>query len=291
MERIAWHPAFVEAIQIELENYRDGLQFEAEHQLTAEPLKIDVMIIKKRPDLVIDKNIGRIFRANNVVEYKSPEDYVSIHDYDKVHAYSRFYAYLHQVRVDEMSVTIAATNYPKKLMEYLAGRFEVTKNQKGFYIVAGDTSATQIIVTSELDEDKNLWLKNLNKELTVPELENIFNEKQRRGKHAPLGAYFDVVVDANLETFNKLRKMGERFRKYAVETGLAAEWEALGEARGEARGKAGGVITVLRAKFGTVPEEICDSIKSYTDVTALDSLLQSAAVCTNIKDFRQNLVR
>ena len=44
MARIAWHPAFVQAIQQELEDYLDVLTFESEHQLTTEPLKIDVLI-------------------------------------------------------------------------------------------------------------------------------------------------------------------------------------------------------------------------------------------------------
>jgi len=58
---ISWHPAFVQAIQLELEDYLDVLTFEMEHQLTTEPLKIDVLIIKKTKDVVIKKNIGQIF--------------------------------------------------------------------------------------------------------------------------------------------------------------------------------------------------------------------------------------
>jgi predicted nicotinamide N-methyase len=56
---IPWHPAFVQAIKLELEPYQDALEFIAEYQLTSEPLEIDVVIIKKAPDLVIEKNIAR----------------------------------------------------------------------------------------------------------------------------------------------------------------------------------------------------------------------------------------
>jgi hypothetical protein len=45
-EQIAWHPAFVEAIKAEFEDYEDGLEFKAEHQLTKEPLRIDALIIR-----------------------------------------------------------------------------------------------------------------------------------------------------------------------------------------------------------------------------------------------------
>ncbi|MDR3183154.1 MAG: hypothetical protein LBT89_09605, partial [Planctomycetaceae bacterium] len=62
MERIAWHPAFVEAIQMELEEYRDFLEFTAEYQLTSEPLQMDILIVKKEPGVKISKNIGQIFQ-------------------------------------------------------------------------------------------------------------------------------------------------------------------------------------------------------------------------------------
>ena len=68
MARTSWHPAFVQAIENELEESRNALTFEAEHQLTSEPLKIDVLIIKKKKNVVIKKNIGQIFRLYNVVE-------------------------------------------------------------------------------------------------------------------------------------------------------------------------------------------------------------------------------
>ena len=52
---IAWHPAFVEAIQMELEHYQEALEFYPEYQLTSEPLKIDCVIIKKAKDVIIKK--------------------------------------------------------------------------------------------------------------------------------------------------------------------------------------------------------------------------------------------
>jgi len=48
---ISWHPAFVEALQMELEAYEDALEFYPEYQLTSEPLRIDCVIIKKTKDV------------------------------------------------------------------------------------------------------------------------------------------------------------------------------------------------------------------------------------------------
>ena len=46
---IPWHAAFIEAIQLELDAYRDILEFHPEYQLTAEPLRIDCVVMLKKP--------------------------------------------------------------------------------------------------------------------------------------------------------------------------------------------------------------------------------------------------
>jgi len=79
--RISWHPAFFEAIQMELDEYSRHLQFISEFQLTKEPLRIDVVIIKKDKDFTIKKNIASIFRKENIIEYKSPDDHICEDDW------------------------------------------------------------------------------------------------------------------------------------------------------------------------------------------------------------------
>ena len=59
MARISWHPAFIQAIQLELEDYLDVLTFETEHQLTTEPLKIDVLIALPPFILPVSVNISQ----------------------------------------------------------------------------------------------------------------------------------------------------------------------------------------------------------------------------------------
>jgi hypothetical protein len=66
---------------MELLPYADVLDFDIEHPLTREPLRVDVIIIKKKKNVVIDKNIAVIFRGRNIVEYKSPEDSLTIADF------------------------------------------------------------------------------------------------------------------------------------------------------------------------------------------------------------------
>ena len=85
-KRLQWHPAFYAGLQIELQEDSDNLIFENEHQLGTKPKQIDALIIKKQKDISIKKNIGKIFRGHNIVEYKSPTDYLCIDDYYKGYA-------------------------------------------------------------------------------------------------------------------------------------------------------------------------------------------------------------
>ncbi|MCF2693996.1 3-isopropylmalate dehydrogenase, partial [[Ruminococcus] gnavus] len=164
---LQWHPAFFAEIQIELQEDAEHLIFENEHQLGTKPKEIDVLIIKKDKGRVIRKNIGRIFRQHNIVEYKSPLDYLSIDDFYKVYGYTCFYksdtSQMDSIPIEELTITLVTGKYPRKLMHHLKTtlRYQVKKAESGIYYVTGDKIPIQIIVTKELTEAENLWLKSL----------------------------------------------------------------------------------------------------------------------------------
>ena len=138
-ERISWHPAFLEALQLEFESYLDFLDFEAEHQLTAEPLKIDVVLIKKKQDIVIENPIAFIFCKFNIFEYKSPTDYVSIDDFYKVYGYACLYKSLNSVDIKDITISFVETKYPKALIKHLEDvkGYNVVERVSGIYDVIG----------------------------------------------------------------------------------------------------------------------------------------------------------
>lgn len=86
--KLQWHPAFSAALRIELEEELEILDIVDEYQLSKKPLQMDILIVKKRKDIPVKKNIGRIFRKYNIIEYKAPDDYLSINDFYKVYALS-----------------------------------------------------------------------------------------------------------------------------------------------------------------------------------------------------------
>ena len=90
-DKIQWHPAFYGAAELELRENKNDLIFEREYNLSKEPIRVDLLIIKKVTDVVIRNEIGRIFKTYNVVEYKSPENGLTIDDYFKTDGYACLY--------------------------------------------------------------------------------------------------------------------------------------------------------------------------------------------------------
>jgi len=195
MARKSWFSALTREIENELEEGRGGLTFETE-QLPAELPQLGLLIIKKKKNVVIEKNIGKIFRNVNIVVYKSPEECVTIEDYHLAHFYSRMYAATHHVDTAEMSVSVVAFQYPHKLMDFLKNQYVVKSVQQGIYFVEGDTSPTQVIVTEELPEKDNFWLANLRNDLSEEQLKRVITAAE--GKPS-LDAYIRAITETNAE--------------------------------------------------------------------------------------------
>ena len=201
---LQWHPAFFAEIQIELQEDAEHLIFENEHQLGTKPKEIDVLIIKKDKGRVIRKNIGRIFRQHNIVEYKSPLDYLSIDDFYKVYGYTCFYksdtSQMDSIPIEELTITLVTGKYPRKLMHHLKTtlRYQVKKAESGIYYVTGDKIPIQIIVTNRLSPEKNLWLYSLTDTLKDMSVTRHLLEDYKKNKENQLyQAVMEIIVKAN----------------------------------------------------------------------------------------------
>jgi len=236
-EKIPWHPAFIEALQMELEDYRDALEFHPEYQLTSEPLRIDCVVIKKVKDIEIKKNIAAIFREWNLLEYKSPGDYVSVETFYKVYGYACLYAFINKVSMTSLTVSFVESRYPQKLIQHLRRErgYTVAETGAGIYTVTGDILPIQIIDSRRLSTEENLWLKGLSDRHDGQSFSRIDEEISKKAKTARLRAYLYTITSANPEATKEAIKMGKKnkFNQLMEEIGLAAEWEARGRAEGE----------------------------------------------------------
>ena len=205
-----WHPAFFATIQIELKKEQGNLSFENEHQLSAKPLIVDVIIIKKDKNLPIKKNIGQIFRKYNLFEYKSPTDYLSIDDYYKTFGYACFYKSdtlkVNSIKIHEISISFVCEGYPRKLMKHLRKfkHYEITKKYRGIYYVTGAIIPIQFIIRNQLSEQENLWLKGLTDKLKVDGTAELLIDDYSQNYDNPLyEAALQMIMGANKEFFEK----------------------------------------------------------------------------------------
>ena len=117
IEKDHWHPGFLGAMEIEFRAYRTNLIFDDEHSLSMEPLKMDLLIIKKNKGITIKNQIGDIFRKHNILEYKSPDDGITIDDYFKTVGYAYLYKGLgkavNEIPGDELTVSMVRDVHPK----------------------------------------------------------------------------------------------------------------------------------------------------------------------------------
>ena len=211
---LQWHPAFFAGIQIELQEEGDNLKFENEHQLGTKPKEIDVLIIKKDNRAQIQKNIGRIFRGHNVVEYKSPDDSLSIDDFYKVYGYACFYKsdspVTDQIKINDITISFFCSRYPKKLVKHLTKErgFRIIQPEKGIYYIEGDLIPIQLVFSPELAEEKNPWLKSLTNRLKGEEIiGRLVKDFQKHANNIWYKSMMNMIIRANLKEFQEVKDM------------------------------------------------------------------------------------
>ena len=218
--RLSWHPAFGAVLRIELEKELDLLEIVDERQLTKEPLQMDVLVVKKEKGIRLEKNIGRIFKSYNIIEYKSPEDYLSINDFYKVYAYACLYQSdtdrVMEVDPEEITLTFVCMRYPRKLLGHLKETrgIRVSRQGDGIYYLEGDALAMQLLVTRELSERDNYWLQHLRGDLKEGrELQDLMERYERHRHSKWYQAAMDLIVRANWDKMKEEKEMCEALRE------------------------------------------------------------------------------
>ena len=272
-KKLQWHPAFFAGLQIELEEERDKLIFENEHQLSTKPLEIDVVIIKKQPGVKIQKNIGQIFRTHNIVEYKGPGDSFSIDDFYKVHGYACIYKSItekvNEIAAEEITLTIAVNQFPRDMLKELqrSGNFQVVKFDEGIYHISGGMFPIQMIHTVKLSEENNFWLRNLTNKLKKKEdAEKLLDRYNERKQENLYQSVMDIIVKANIELFEEVDDMCDALMEIVKPKVDAKVQEALKE--GLEEGRILGKIELIRKKLakGMSVEDIADLLEESVDV-------------------------
>ncbi|MEH2959958.1 hypothetical protein [Candidatus Merdisoma sp. JLR.KK006] len=182
--KIQWHPGFVAAINLELEENRDDLIYEKEYNLNTKPLEIDLLVIKKDSNVQIVNEIGKLFRGHNIVEYKSPDDHLDIDSFYKAGAYGCLYKAsgesvderpADERPADDITISIVRDSKPEGLFRYFEEHhIKVSNPYVGiYYILDAVLFPTQIIVGRELNQKNHTWIKALSNKVQKQEMREL----------------------------------------------------------------------------------------------------------------------
>ncbi len=152
--RTRFHYGFYAAMEVEYDLADIPLVYEQEVELGKDPVRLDFLVIKKEPDIVLNDPIGEFFRQVNIFEYKSPEDGLSIDDFYKVQAYGLLYKgfgrKVNELPVENITLTIVRHTYPKDMMQMLQDSDIIISNvHSGIYRFEGKLSIEDIINYAE----------------------------------------------------------------------------------------------------------------------------------------------
>ncbi len=249
---LQWHAAFFADLQIELAEEAEFLTFESEHMLSTKPMQLDVLVIKKDSARRIRKNIGRIFRGHNIVEYKSPTDSLSIDDFFKVYGYACFYKSdtqrVNQIKAEDVTITFVSMGYPREMCKYLERVLHrtITEAGAGIYYISDPVFSIQLLVQKRLSEEENFWLKSLTNDLNEKHaVDRLIMEYRKHEEDTLYQSVMNIIVDANEERFqvNDMCEALDRIVDYHVqrivserEKELIGVWTERGMTQGLAQG-------------------------------------------------------
>lgn len=246
---VQWHSALEAVFRIELGKEAEKLSFEREHLLSSKSLQIDLLIVKKKKEVEVHKNIGRIFREHNIIEYKSPGDDLSINDFYKVYGYACFYQadtkHICEIKPSELTITFVTNHYPREMLRHLreVRGMNVREIAKGIYYLEGDAIPMQLLINNKLSEEENYWLHSLRNDLKAGgEIKKLIQRYEDNKTDKWYEALMEVIVQGNLEQVEEEQKMCDALRalfedELQESKKLAAkEGEEKGEKKGEKKG-------------------------------------------------------
>ena len=254
---LQWHPAFFAGLQIEFQEEAGRFVFENEHHLGTKPKQIDVLVIKKEKDYQVQKNIGRIFRKYNIIEYKSPSDSLGVNDFYQTYGYACFYksdtVEKDSISITEITLTFVCSHYPRVMLGHLekVRKYTIHQAEEGIYYIEGDIMPIQIIVATRLTFGRNLWLRSMTDKLEhIEDARRLVSEYQAYKDNTLYQSVMDIIVRANKEKFEEVKGMCdalmelmkdefEELKKESIAEGLA-EGLAKGRAKGREEGRAEG---------------------------------------------------
>lgn len=267
-DKLQWHPAFCAAAGLEFHEDIERLELKPEYNLSKEPIRIDLLIIKEESDRRIKNEIGHIMKKYNVIEYKSPEDALTIDDFYKTIGYACLYKgygeYVDAVPINELTISIFREARPEKMFLTLQ-RYghKIEERYPGIYYVTEYLPIpAQIIVTQELESGEHRSLRILSNHAKKEDIEEFLRNVEEMNTprdRQNVEAVLQVSVKANDELYREIRRdvnMCDALRELMKDD--LEDARKMGEAKGKAEGKIMGEAKIILKMnhSGMSPENI-----------------------------------
>ena len=214
-KKVQWHPAFYGAMHLELRENKEDLELEEEVILNTLPLRVDMLVVKKKYPCEIQNEIGKMFEKYNLVEYKSPSDSLNYDVFLKGIAYAYLYkaneAYLDKILLEEVTLTFIREAKPVKLFKILRKeKFSIEEKYSGiYYIIKERYIKIQIIVSKELKDENHIWLNALSSKVKIEQVVRFLDISQNLESSYDVNysdSVWEVMESVNRETVQKVRE-------------------------------------------------------------------------------------
>ena len=295
---LQWHPAFQAAMQIELAQEADKLQFLKEFNLTNGPLRVDTLVIKADRGVRIQKRIGRIFRQYNILEYKSPSKSHTVNGFFKVMSYAGLLQSgtrrEREIPPEEITITLVGNHYPRKLIAFLKTRYgvRVENPYPGIFYIEGLLFPIQVLVQRKLEQGENLWLNCLRQDLDgTKDVEALARAYKGKDKDPLYSAAMDLIVRANRKVYEEGMRMCDALNELFADKLERQRMEGImeGKTEGKAEGKAEDILMFLE-EMGSVPSSLREKILAQQDLNLLSRWLKLAAKAENLQEFERRIL-
>ena len=158
---------YCDVLKIELARKDINTGFNPGNCMYMRPVAAFLLAIIKSSDIEIQNDIGNIFQGHNIIDYTCLDGELDIDHLYKSLAYTSLYKASgiedDMIKANDVTMTIASRNTPQHLFDNLKELgISIEKTGDGIYQLKGSMFFnTQIIVTGEMGENEQEWLKSL----------------------------------------------------------------------------------------------------------------------------------
>ena len=112
------------------------------------------------------------------------------------------------------------SRYPREMLNHLLAvrGIHVENQDKGIYYLTGDAIPMQLLITRELTQEENFWLKNLRMDLKAGrEIQTIVARYEQNRHSKDYAAVMDLITRANWTEMEVERKMCDALKELFAE--------------------------------------------------------------------------